>query len=236
MTQNHTDTTHSDRLDNFLNLARDRRSVRGFRDEPISDDVLRRVLQAANWAPSGANAQPWEFIVVRDTDLQRQLAEIFKDEVSYKRAVDPDFPAGGNSGEFIDAPVTVVVAGDTRYERWWPQILDGSREKLFHHSMAACIENLHLAAAAAGLGTTWVTVRGSSVHRVRELLDVPPYLRIGSIAPLGYPDWNRNPKERSRVPVEHKIHENGIGADDLPSTQEIQAGKENWIDRVYNID
>lgn len=230
------DDTGTERLDAFRELARRRRSVRAFRDDPIPEEVLRGVLEAANWAPSGANAQPWEFVVVRDEDRQRELAEIFKDETSYKRSVDPDFPAGGNYGEFVDAPVTVVVAGDTRYERWWPQILDGSREKLFHHSMAACIQTLHLAAAAAGLGTTWVTVRGPSVHRVRDLLDVPAYLRIGSVAPLGYPDWERNPRERSRVPLDHKRHEERIDEADLPSTEEIMAGKDDWIDRVYDTD
>lgn len=225
-----------ERLSAFTDLARSRRSIRGFRDEPVPDEILDDILEAANWAPSGANAQPWEFIVVRDADRQEKLAEIFKDETTYKRAVDPTFPAGGNYGEFIDAPVTVVIAGDTRYERWWPQILDGSREKLFHHSMAACIQNLHLAAAAAGLGTTWVTVRGPSVHRVRELLDVPSYLRIGSVAPLGYPDWGRNPTERSRVPLQHKRHEETIDESDLPSTQDIVDGKDDWIDRVYDTD
>ena len=226
----------ADRLNKFVELARGRRSVRGFRNDPVPDDVLDGVLEAANWAPSGANAQPWEFIVVRDEERQEALAEIFKKETAYKRTVDPEFPAGGNSGEFIDTPVTVVIAGDTRYERWWPEILDGSREKLFHHSMAACIQTLHLAAAAAGLGTTWVTVRGPSVQRVRELLDVPPYLRIGSVAPLGYPDWDRNPLERSRVPLAHKRHEETVDEDDLPATEEIIAGKDGWIDRVYGTD
>lgn len=224
----------AERLEQFVELARARRSIRGFRGDPIPEELLDGVLEAANWAPSGANAQPWEFVVVRDDQRQAALAEIFKDEVSYKRGVDPTFPAGGNAREFIDAPVTVVIAGDTRYERWWPQILDGSREKLFHHSMAACIQTLHLAAAAAGLGTTWVTVRGPSVARVRELLDVPPYLRIGSIAPLGYPDWDRNPKERSRVPLEHKRHDETIDEADLPRTEDIIEGKEGWIDRVYH--
>lgn len=225
-----------DRLAEFVELAKGRRAIRAFRNEPIPDDILDGVLEAANWAPSGANAQPWEFVVIRDQERQEALAEIFKDETSYKQTTDPSFPAGGNYGEFVDAPVTVVVAGDTRYERWWPQILDGSREKLFQHSMAACVQNLHMAAAAAGLGTTWVTVRGESVYRVRELLDIPPYLRIGSVAPLGYPDWERNPMERSRVPLEHKRHEETMDEDDLPSTDEIIAGKEGWIDRVYRSD
>lgn len=225
-----------DRLAEFVELARRRRAIRGFREDPIPDEVLVGVLEAANWAPSGANAQPWEFVIVRDKERQADLAEIFKDETTYKRTIDPEFPAGGNYGEFIAAPVTIVVAGDMRYERWWPQILDGSREKLFHHSMAACIQNLHLAAAAAGLGTTWVTVRGPSVHRVRELLDIPSYLRIGSIAPLGYPDWDRNPRERSRVPLEHKRHDEVIDEADLPSTQDIIDGRDDWIDRVYDVE
>lgn len=235
MTTNETPNTDIPQLDSFVELARSRRSIRGFRDEQIPEEVLQKVLEAANWAPSGANSQLWEFVVVRDEELQHKLADIFGDSVTYKRVVDPTFPAGGNSGEFVDAPVSVVIAGDTRYERWWPLILDGSREKLFHHSLAACIQNLHLAAAAAGLGTTWVSVRPPSEHRLRTLLDIPNYLRIGSVAPLGYPDWDRNPKERSRVPVEHKTHDDGMDEADLPSTEDIIDGKEDWMNRVYDL-
>lgn len=223
----------ADRLANFLTLARTRRSVRAFRDEPIPDELLREVLEAANWAPSGANTQLWEFVVVEEEDRKRELAEVFRDAVTYKRKVDPEFPAGGNFGEFIDAPVSVVVAGDIRFERWWPQILDGSREKLFQQSLAACIQNLHLAAAAAGLGTTWATVREPTTARLRRLFDLPDFYRIGTVAPLGYPDWDRNPTTRPRIPVEYKIHHDTLDRDRVPQTEEIIEGRDGWMERVY---
>lgn len=222
-----------ERLAQFVALARARRSVRAFRDEPVPEEVLEGVLEAANWAPSGANAQLWEFVVVEEPERARELAEVFRDAVTYKRTVDPEFPAGGNFGEFIDAPVSVVVAGDTRFERWWPQALDGSREKLFHQSLAACIQNLHLAAAAAGLGTTWATVRGPTEEALRQLFDLPDFYRVGTVAPLGYPDWERNPTTRPRVPVEYKVHSGRLDRDRVPPTEEIIAGRDDWMERVY---
>jgi len=94
--------------------------------------------------------------------------------------------------------------------------------------------NLHLAARTAGLGTTWVTCRPPSEHRLRDLLELPDYFRVGSVAPLGYPDPERNPEERSRTSVEYKIHEESLNHDRIPETEDIMKGKDGWIDRVYH--
>lgn len=223
-------------LEEYVELARTRRVVRGFRDEPIPDDVLERILEAANWAPSGANSQPWHFVVVRDDDLKSEMADVFSDEIRYKGEVDPHWPGAGNSREFEDAPVVVVVVGDTRVERLWPQVLDGSREKLFQQSLAACVTSLHLAAASAGLGATWVTTRAPSEHRLRELLDLPQWTRVASTAPVGYPDLERVPAEKSRTPVERKIHEDGLDREKLPDLEDIGDRVDNWRTRVYRPD
>lgn len=223
------------RLGEFLDLARSRRSTRAYEQRPIPDDVLRNVLTAANWAPSAANAQPWEFVLVKDEETKDELFQVFVDELEYKRELDPTFPLGGNTQEFRDAPVTVVVAGDTRMMRWYPQVEDGSREKLFHHSLAACIQTLHLAAASAGLGTTWVSCRGPSQHRLKELLDIPPWYLIASVAPIGYPDVERVPSHKSRIPVENKIHAEEFDRDQVADTEDIVEGKEEFRERVYQV-
>ena len=59
-----------------FNAIRTRRTIRDFTDAPVSDAVLHKILQAARWAPSSSNTQPWHFIVVRDPDTIRQLGEI----------------------------------------------------------------------------------------------------------------------------------------------------------------
>lgn len=230
------DPDHVPDIDEYVELARTRRVVRGFRNEEIPEDVLEKVLEAANWAPSGANSQPWHFIVVKDEELREGIADIFRDEIKYKNEVDRRWPGAGNSREFKDAPATIVIAGDTRVERLWPQILDGSREKLFQHSLAASVMSLHLAAASAGLCATWVTTRQPSEHRLRELLDIPQWMRVASTAPIGYPDLERVPTEKHRIPVEEKIHYDGIDHGRLPDLDELDGQLDNWRERVYRPD
>lgn len=220
----------------FLELAMARRSIRSFRDEDVPEEVLYDVLEAANWAPSMANSQLWDFVVVHDDEIKREIGEIFKDEIQYKREAGGVIPSVGNTSELWRSAVTVVIAGDSRYHQWTPHLLDHSQEKMFHHTMAACIMSLHLAATAAGLGTTWVTVRQPSQSRLRDLLDLPEFYRVGSVAALGYPDPEAsiNRTERPYVPIEEKIHENTLDRDRVPDVEEIQKGKERdeWIERV----
>lgn len=223
-------------IDEYVELARTRRVVRGFRNEEIPDDVLQKILEAANWAPSGANSQPWHFVVVKDENLRDALADIFRDEIRYKNQVDQRWPGAGNSREFKDAPATIVIAGDTRVERLWPQLLDGSREKLFHHSLAASVMSLHLAAASAGLCATWVTTRPPSEHRLRELLDIPEWMRVASTAPIGYPRLETVPTKKHRVPVKEKIHYDGIDHEALPDLNDLDEQLDNWRERVYRPD
>ena len=220
-------------LDEFVELAKSRRVVRAFRTDPVPEEVIEGVLEAANWAPSGANTQPWHFVVVRDDDTKREMADIFRDEIKYKGEVDPFWPGAGNSREFIDAPVVIVVAGDTRKERWWPQVLDGSREKLFQHSMAAAVTSIHLAAASAGLAATWVTTRPPSEHRLRNLLDIPDWMRIASTAPIGYPDLENAPMVKSRSQLSRKVHRERLQMEKLPDLDSIVEGIDSWRERVY---
>ena len=220
----------------FLELTRARRSIRAFRDKPVPEDVIHDVLEAANWAPSMANSQLWDFIVVYDDELKREIGDVFKDEIQYKREAGGVIPSVGNTSELWKSAVTIVVAGDTRYHQWTPHLLDHSPEKMFHHTMAACVMGLHLGATAAGLGTTWITVRPPSETRLRELLDMPEFYRVASVAALGYPDPDAtiNRTERPYVPVEEKIHENKLDHDRVPDIEEILEGKDRdeWIERV----
>lgn len=223
-------------LDGFVALARARRSIRGFRDEPVPDEVLHRVLGAANAAPSAANSQPWEFVVVRDQDRRERIGEAFRKELQYKSdAADPDFPALGFTG-FAGAPVAVVIVGDTRYQQWWPHLLDGSREKMFQHSIAAAMMSLQLAAASAGLGTVWNTTRRPTQFRLNEVLDLPDYCRAVLVTPLGYPTEEQADRSRSKIPVEYKTHEETLDRERLPTVEDIAEGKtkENWLPRTYH--
>lgn len=65
-------------IDEFLELARKRHSIRKFKPDPVPDDYVRKILEAARWAMSGANGQPWEFIVVKDPVTKRKMGEAFQ--------------------------------------------------------------------------------------------------------------------------------------------------------------
>ena len=65
-------------IDEFLDLVRERRSIRKFKPDPVPDEYIQKILEAAHWAISGANAQPWEFIVIKDPLTKKRLGEAFQ--------------------------------------------------------------------------------------------------------------------------------------------------------------
>lgn len=111
----------------IINVIRERRSVRNFLEKDIPDKLLMEILDAARWAPSSRNSQPWEFIIIRNKKTKKRLAEL----ASY--------------GWFIaDAPVVIAVVTDPR--KSYAHLIDG----------ACAVQNLMLAAWEMGLGTCWI--------------------------------------------------------------------------------
>ena len=64
------------KIDELLDLLRTRRSTRKFKPDPIPDEYIEKIIEAARWAPSGANGQPWEFIVIKDQQTKTRIAEL----------------------------------------------------------------------------------------------------------------------------------------------------------------
>lgn len=148
----------------FYEVIRTRRSIRSYKSDPIPENVLRRVLEAARIAPSGANRQPWRFIVVKNPEVKRRLAEAC------------------NGQMFIaEAPVVVVACGfNIHYNRGGYM---GDFSMLVDVSIA--FTHLILAARAEGLGTCWI---GSfDNRRVKKLLGIADDVNVVAITPLGYP-------------------------------------------------
>jgi len=67
---------------NLLSLVKERRSSRRFKPDPIPDDMIHKIIEVARWAPSGANSQPWDFIVVREKELRQEIVQYYKDFLS----------------------------------------------------------------------------------------------------------------------------------------------------------
>jgi nitroreductase len=161
-----------------LKAVKGRRSIRAFKSDDVSPKIVKGLLNAATWAPSAGNIQPWEFIVVRKPEIKRALAEAALDQ------------------KFIEeAPVVIVVcANENRSAQRY-----GIRGKTLYciQDTAAAIQNIHLVTYSLGLGTCWVGA--FKEEEAREILKIPQGIRPLAIIPVGYPA--EAPPPRSRRPI-----------------------------------
>jgi len=162
-----------------------RRSIRAYRPDRIPDDVLEKVLDAARWAPSAGNCQPWDLIVVNDSKVKKNLCDA---------ALGQDF--------IEEAPVVVVIcANESRSAQVY-----GERGRRFYCllDVAAAVQNLLLAAYALNLGTCWVGAFDDGM--VAKVLWLPSGVRPVAIVPLGYPD--EAPRPPPRIRLSELVHPN----------------------------
>jgi len=174
--------------DVLLRIAASRRSIRRFSPSPVDWSLVEAVLEVARWAPSAANSQPWEFVVVEDADTRARIARAAASLFFEGRSRDPSFEWSISVQPFLaQAPVLIVVLGDRRMMAAYPSILRGNI--LLRQSLANCVHGLQLAAASLGLSTAWGTLQGGAPEgEIRDLLGIPGYFTIDHIIPLGYAD------------------------------------------------
>ena len=156
----------------LFEAIRNRRSVRVLTEEEVSEREIKELLEAARLAPSAGNIQPWVFVIVRDPDTKKRLAE-----------------AALNQFFIEKAPVVIVVFADWNRSR---QGYGGRGVNLYCiQDSAAAVENMLLAAVALGLGACWVGAFQEDV--VSDVLKVPEGLRPVAIVPVGRPAEKPNP-------------------------------------------
>ena len=175
-------------VDDLLKLMSSQGTVRHFKPDPVPEKDLEKVLQATRWAPSGANTQPWDFIVIKNPELKEEIAHIFVESQQRAKKEDKEFPYGTDEElrrRFTDPPILIVVCADTRFMKAYPKV--GYREQIFNVSMGTTIQNMMLAANALGLGLSWGTVDTLGRNKLRELLGVPAYVRVLEVLQLGCP-------------------------------------------------
>jgi nitroreductase len=166
----------------LYDVIRTRRSVRAYRPDPIPEEVLMRVLDAARIAPSGSNRQPTRLIAVTDDETKNKLVPVCHDQA---------FVAS--------APVLVVACGrDIKYNRgeWMGRcamIVD----------VTIAVDHLTLAARAEGLGTCWI---GSfSNAKLKEFFKLPEDVDVVALTPLGYPQGDPFSDPEGRIPMEEFV-------------------------------
>lgn len=208
-------------IDDLLKLMGRQGTVRHFKPDPVSGEELEKVLQAARWAPSGANTQPWDFIVIKNPKLKEKIAHIFVESQQRAKKEDKKFPYGADEElrrRFTDPPILIVVCADTRFMKAYPKV--GYREQILNASMGAAIQNMVLAANALGLALSWGTVDTLSRDKLRKLLGVPTRIRILEVLQLGYPAARALP--RSRRDPRDFTHVDKFDTSKLRSEKEIK--------------
>jgi nitroreductase len=197
------------------------RAVRKLKPDPIPEDVLQRVYQAACWAPTGGNTQAWRVIAVKDTALKTRIGELYKAQwepfaVNYrKRGYEQGEGAGIKMGRTIDAgdylcdhlyeaPVVLIqcfhpgLLAITDKDQDRPSIVGGG-------SIYTAIQNLMLACRAEGLGCVLTTLLCQVEPDVKELLNIPYPWATAAMVPIGYP-VGKGHGPISRKPVEELFY------------------------------
>ena len=185
------------------------RACRTFTDDAVPDDDVRRILEAATWAPSAENSQPWVFVVVRDPAVRAAVDELARrlwhgggrDHAATRIGGTPMLDAVDRAVErgFGGAPVLVVVGADT--ERVHRQALSAS--------IFPAVQNLLLAATALGYGTTLMTLPTMDADGLRTAVALPEHVRPVAVVPLGRPA--RPLRTPRREPLEAKAHLDRFG-------------------------
>lgn len=191
--------------DELMKIIRTRRSVRVYKGGKISDAQMETILEAARWAPSGANTQPWEFVVTRDRNKMKRVREIYDNEWRHRKREDPVNYKGLKKDYVGDVSVLILVCGDDRTKQVYLTTRQpGDREKLFQASIANAVQHMMLAAASMNLGTVWVSVRQEVEPELRKLFRVPEPMRLLWIVPIGHArNW---PKAKPRRKVSGFAH------------------------------
>ncbi len=168
--------------------VRTRRSIRSFTSEMVSEEDVMKLIDAARWAPSAGNNQPWEFIIVREPRIKRDLSVAALDQMFLE-----------------EAPVLIVVCANQlrSMQRY------GSRGTALYclQDTAAATQNIHLAACALGLASCWVGAFDE--EKVKEALCIPSGVRPVAIIPVGRPA--EKPKTTSRRSTAEIVHKEVFG-------------------------
>jgi len=149
-----------------------RRSIRKYTSQPVSQEVIKELLQAAMSAPSAGNEQPWHFIVIDDRQILNEIPKYHPYSKMLK-----------------EAPVAILVAGDVnleKYKGFWVQ------------DCSAATQNILIAAQAKGLGAVWLGIYPleDRVKAIRQLLGIPENVIPLSLVSIGYPAEQKPPANR----------------------------------------
>jgi len=175
----------------LIEAIANRRSIRAYTDEPVSQESLDQILEAARQAPSGNNTQPWHYIVIQSAEQRAAVAKVSHDQKWMNTA-----------------PLFIACVGDIncRIPEYDGPPLDENTSawplKQMLRDMGIGIEHLVLEAENQGLGTCWVA--WFTQDEIRPVLGVPDHAFVAAVVTVGHP--TARPAARSRRPLEDIVH------------------------------
>jgi len=229
------DKANSERYEALMEVVRNRVTTRAFDSSyEVPKDHYLQILEAARHAPSGANAQPWHYIVISKPELKQQIADYFVAEQRRRAKLKMKFPTPDYKG-LATSPGMIVVVSDFRWVRAFPVLKDDNSplnqmyyenaERILLQSVAASTMSAHLAAAALGYNVWWVTAIGQAEAQraMRPLLGIPEELSVLDIMCFG--PAAKTPYKRWKKDIEEIVNWDRFDAKHFMTNDEI----EDWI-------
>jgi nitroreductase len=224
--------------ESFLELVKNRRSIRRFKPDPIPDEYVDKIIEAAHWAPSGFNTQPWEFVVIKDKKLKDDVLQIIR----------PPRPAGASGFpkledmcepwmrqkrqpwldpemEYQNAPVLIFLFGDTRTQLGLPMVVrydPHRKQSVYVSSLANAFLYMHLAATTLGLASQRVSSVASPFNHclLKNLLHITDEMEIYDMIALGYPA--QKPRPKLMRPLAKMVHRDYFSEEDFRTDAEVK--------------
>ncbi len=220
--------------DSFLELVKNRRTIRRFKPDPIPDEYVAKIIEVARWAPSGFNLQPWEFVVIKDKKMKDSIVGWVREYQRLSMKTEgtrepwqriPQRPSNDLDWDYRNAPVFILLLSDTRLLKGLPMGMrcDAKRRHMvFTSSLASAYLYMALAATTLGLANEWVSSVALPYPQclTKDLLGIPPELEIYDMMTLGYPAYKLNSRKLLRD-KEKMIHYDKCGAADFRTDAEV---------------
>ena len=213
----------------FYDIIEQRRSTRKFQaGRDVSKTALKRIVDCGRWAPSGANVQCWDFIVVDDPQMIKRVTEVFLKQA--QRLVDhaKGFPAVKKT-YLANTVAIILVIGDPRWKvcfphsnsSEWVKEYDDNNEAIFLCSLGAAIQNIQLGVTAESLTSSWLSGGGEETTNkdLSELLGYPDWMTAFGTIPIGYPIASQD--RRYRRPIDQIIHWNGYNSKQYRTNKQV---------------
>ena len=188
---------------NLFDALYSQRAIRYFTDEPVPDETIHRLIEAATKAPSGGNRQGWKFLVIRDQTAKDVIADYY--ERAWERAYGSENPNPPDIQSHVRrsadhlarhmAEVPVLIMACIEHEGEPSSMGRGG-------SIFPAVQNLLLAARGLGLGSCLTSLHKQYEDEIKELLGIPDNVETAALLPIGFPASNAKYGSTTRAPVE----------------------------------